>query len=187
MRMRRALPILLFALVTGAACAGPRLHRALAERTENYVINQPIAKVWPVAQQLLQDHHVPGTSSPGLYHLETPVLTRNGQLPAASSQSSSAPAGQGQGGGRGGGRRGSKSPASDRSGGEVRRFVVDGDAVDDAHCTVHIVRFSRDNVDSPESAERDAELEWELVSRVEPERAAVIRKELAASGIQVPP
>jgi hypothetical protein len=181
--MRRLCRMSLVVLAVLNACAGARIHRALAERTDKYVFAEPISRVWPVAQQILQDHHFVGTSSEGLYHLETPTLTPDGRFPnAGTSPSSPATAGQGQGGR--GGQRG--LPGSDQAGGEVMRFVVDGEAVDGTHCTVRIVRFTRDNVDAPEVRERDAELEWELVSRVEPNRAAEIRTELAASGIHVP-
>jgi hypothetical protein len=193
--MRRVWLCLSVVFVLGA-CAGARVHKALAEKTDKFVFDKPIADVWPVAKLVLEERNFIGTQSGGQYHLETPTLTPDGQLPSAgtgSSSSTSSPngaAGQGQGGGRmggAGGRRGGGSPTADRAGGEVIRYVVDGDAVDDTHCTVRIVRFSRQNVDSPESEGiLDAELEWKLISRAAPERAAEIRKELAAQGIQAP-
>jgi len=64
------------------------------------------------------------------------------------------------------------------------RLVVDGEAVDNGHCRIRIRRFVRDNIDSPETGgDPDAEFEWALINRVEPERAAAIRSELGDAGI----
>jgi hypothetical protein len=186
MRLHYVLGCLL--LATG--CAGSRVHQALQQRTEPYVFDQPLDTVWPVAQALLTERNFPTFGNGVPHHLETAMLTPEGGAPGASTQGG-APAGKapggmgpGGGGGRGGGGRGR---AGDNSGSALIRYNLDGDVVDAGHCRVRFIHYTRDNMDSPEQGpERDVDLEWELINRVEPQKATTIRQELAAQGVKVP-
>jgi hypothetical protein len=175
-----------FAVLTTVSCANTRVRDALAKQTESFVLAKPIAEAWPVVKQVLEDRHFPGSPSPNKpFHLETAILTSEGGFPTASVTPGGA-APQGAAGGRGG-RGGSRSVAIDHVGGELMRFVADGEAVDDTHCKVRIVRYLRDNIDASENdVRRDVGMEFEVISRLEPERAAEIRKALAADGIELP-
>jgi hypothetical protein len=181
----------LFACTLGlSACAGARLHKALGEQTDGYVYAKSLQEVWPAAPQVLQAHHFLGTPN-GPYRLETAAMTRDGQIPT---MEGAPPGGPGNatpgspGAGRGGGgKHATPSQAADHSGSETVRFVVEGEAVDGKHCKVRIVRFTRDNLDAPESdGIRDVDLEWELINRVEPEQAARIRGTLEQRGLHAP-
>jgi hypothetical protein len=174
-----------------AACAGARLREALSKETQDYIIAKPIAEVWPVVKQVLEDRRFPGfPKGNNPYHLETATLTSSGEAPGAETTGGGAAASRAaaaQGGRGAAGNRGMRAGPVDHAGGSVMRFVVDGEAVDETHSRVRVVRHSRDNIDSSESdIDRDADMEWEIISRLEPERADVIRKSLAAQGLEVP-
>jgi hypothetical protein len=174
-------------LLALSGCASARIPHALAERTEAYVFEKPIAEVWPSVKGLLSERNFLGQETGTPYHLETALVTPEGRLPSSGDSTTAdraPPSGGGTaGGGRGmGGRRGASRP-HDSSGVALVRFVVDGEAVDATHCRVRIVRFDRENRDTPESdGVVDVEMEWDLISRVEPERAASIRSELKLDG-----
>jgi len=180
---RAAVPALLSLL---SACAASRAHHFLAERTDEHVFARPIAEVWPVAKTVLAERGFPPEETGGPYRLQTAILTPEGNLQETPKTSNAAMDVGRAGGARGGGRRpGAEAPT--HSGGEVWRFVVNGTVVDDTHCRVRFTRYTRDSIESPESiGEPDAELEWSLISRVEPETAAAIRKDATAAGVTLP-
>jgi hypothetical protein len=184
---RNTVRCILFAWLS-CGCAGPRLQKALQEQTDSYVYAKPLSEVWPLAEQVLESHHFAGNPVGSPYHLETTLMTPEGEFPTAE-PSGAGGAGQnpGAGGGRGGSRRGGPSRLADRSGGELVRFVVEGESVDADHCSVRIIRYTRDNMDTPEAdGKRAVDMEWELISRAEPSRAARIREELKATGVLAP-
>jgi hypothetical protein len=115
------------------------------------------------------------------------MLTASGSPPGAETTGGTPRPARGGMGARNGASPGIRSGPVDHSGSAVMRYVVDGDVVDEGHCRVRAVRHVRDNIDSPENEpERDGELEFEIVLRVEPERANEIRKDLSAQGIELP-
>jgi hypothetical protein len=171
-------------------CATSRLHQALGQRTESYVLAKGCADVWPTVKQVLEDRRFPGyPKGDRPYHLETAMLTASGDAPGAETTAGDRQPMRGRGGAAAAQAHGGsmRSGPVDHPGSQVMRFVVDGEAVDDAHCRVRVVRFARDNIDSAESdIDRDPEMEFEIISRLEPEHAEAMRKELAAQGIELP-
>lgn len=166
-----------------AACATTgRMRAALAEKTDQLIIGKSCNDTWPTVKQVLEDWRFPGfPKGERQFHLETAMLTASGSPPGAETTGGTPPM---RGMQRGAG--GMRSGPVDHSGSAVLRYVVDGDVVDDGHCRVRVVRHKRDNIDSAESdIERDGEMEFEIVSRLEPDRANAIRKELADQGIEL--
>jgi hypothetical protein len=170
-------------------CATSRLHQALAQRTEGYVLAKGCPDVWPTVKQVLEDRRFPGfPKGDRPYHLETAMLTEGGGAPGAETTGGGRPAmGRGQpasGGARGAGLR---SGPVDHAGSTIMRFIVDGEVVDDGHCKVRVVRHQKENIDALETEiDRDSEMEWEIIVRLEPEKADGMRKEMAAQGLEAP-
>jgi hypothetical protein len=173
-------------LLALSGCASSRSREFLLKHTPDHVYEKPIRELWPTVKALLEERGFPGEEKGAPYHLETATLTPEGKLPSATSQSSSAAPTNGRSGTGGKGGRRPGGPVADHSNGELWRFVADGESIDDTHCRVAIVRFARDNVDSPESDPiPDVDLEWALILRVEPEKAAAIRREATAAGVEL--
>ena len=62
-------------------CATGKAQRALAERTQDYVVHRPIAEVWPLTQQVLAEQNFLGFSDdPRPYRLETISARADGTL-----------------------------------------------------------------------------------------------------------
>ena len=170
----------LFLAVALTACAGAKLKQALAEKTETFIIDRPLAEVWPTVHEVFDEENFPAFSTGPANHLETAMLSPEGTAPAAATT---------QGGiGASRPRRGQGSPPPvEHVGGKVVKFVIDGEVVDGTHCRVKVVRHVRDSIEALDSeVARDPLMEWAIIARLEPDRADAIRKELAAQGIQAP-
>jgi hypothetical protein len=176
-------------LCLAAGCASSRTQRFLAEHTDGHVFAAPIATVWPAAKQVLTDRGFPPVDGDGPYRLKTAILTPDGNLDkvsnssAAPAQSSAGTASgrRGSGAGRGGG--GLQAPTHSS---ETWHFAVNGEVIDDSHCRIRFVRYSRSSFDDPEVANDDYELQWALIGKVEPDAAAALRKQAQGEDVILP-
>jgi hypothetical protein len=191
--MRTPLLLAVSLSMLGACATTSARHDALSRVTASFVVDRPLPEVWPLAKEALADRHLLAFPAGEAYRLATAIVSPEGELPNAGPPSQAGGAAASEGGGRGragGGRAGAGGMRPGPRGsprGTLVRYVVEGEALDGAHCQVRFTRYDRDSVDAPEApGVRDAELEWAFIARAAPERAAALRSELADAGVVAP-
>jgi hypothetical protein len=160
-RSSLSLSLVLFALATLATgCAASRREAYVQEKASQYVYRKPIAEVWPQVRMLLKEKDLPLRESPGAFEIST-----DWHMVGAPST----------------------------LGTNYVRFLVRGKQPTPSMCSVEIFRQNRVEsgqgpVDSrtgqrqslgtdSTNLQRDMELEWELLQRVDPEGAKSLRAE----------
>jgi uncharacterized lipoprotein len=156
-----SLPLVLLALTTLAAgCASTRREAYIQDKARQHVYRQPIAEVWPQVRMLLKEKELPLREAPGGYEIST-----DWHMVGA--------------------------PSS--LGTNYVRYLVRGKQPTPAMCSVEIFKQNRTEAgqgpmdvqtgerrnlgtDSTNMV-RDAELEWELLQRVDPEGAKALQAE----------
>ncbi|HSP78753.1 MAG TPA: hypothetical protein VLQ93_09505 [Myxococcaceae bacterium] len=145
-------------LVTG--CAATRRQAYIQEKASQYVYGKPLAEVWPQVRTLLQQKDLPLREAPGTYEIATDWH----QVGAPSTLGTS-----------------------------FVRYLVRGREAGPARSAVEVFRQNR-TVSGPgamdsrtgqaqeigndtTSMQRDHELEWELLQRVDPEGAQALEAE----------
>ena len=156
-----SLPLVLLAAATLAAgCATARREAYIQEKASQYVYHKPIAEVWPQVQMMLKEKELPIREAPGAFEISTDWQ----------------PVG-----------------APSTLGTNYERYLVRGRQSTPATCSVEILRQNRTEagpgpVDTQTgqrqdigtdatNLQRDRELEWELMQRVDPEAAKALREE----------
>jgi uncharacterized lipoprotein len=145
-------------LVTG--CAASRREAYVQEKASQYVYRKPIAEVWPQVRMLLKERDLPLREAPGAYEIST-----DWHMVGAPST----------------------------LGTSYVRYLVRGKQPTPSMCSVEIFRQNRVEAgQGPVDArtgqrraigtdstnlQRDMELEWELLQRVDPEGAKALRAE----------
>lgn len=157
-------PLLLMVLAVAtlaAGCAASRREAYVQEKASAYVYRKPIAEVWPQVLALLKEKELPLRASPGSYE----VSTDWNMVGAPSALGTS-----------------------------YVRYLVRGKQPSPATCAVEIFKQNRvETAQSQASAratqgekpggtdsnnlQRDTEMEWELLQRVDPETAKSLRAE----------
>lgn len=145
-------------LATG--CAATRREAYVQEKASQYVYSKPIAEVWPQVRMLLKEKDLPLRESPGAFEISTDWH----QVGAPSTLGTS-----------------------------YVRYLVRGKQPTPAMCAVEI--FKQNRVEAGQgpvdartgqrgsigtdttNLQRDMELEWELLQRVDPEGAKGLRAE----------
>ncbi|WP_375772395.1 hypothetical protein NR798_16410 [Archangium gephyra] len=161
---RSLLPLSLLVLAIASlatGCAASRREAYVQEKASQYVYRKPIADVWPHVQTLLKEKELELREAPGAYEIST-----DWQMAGAPSSLGTAYA----------------------------RYLVRGKQPTAATCSVQI--FKQNRVETAQSQgsrtnqgqenpgfndstnlQRDMEMEWELLQRVDPEAAKSLRAE----------
>jgi uncharacterized lipoprotein len=156
-----SLSVVLLAIATLATgCAAARREAYVQERASQYVYRKPIAEVWPEVRMLLKEKDLPIREAPGAYEISTDWYTVG---------------------------------APSTLGTNYVRYLVRGKQSSAAMCSVEIFKQNRVETAQSSSAardnqreasgtdtsnlQRDRELEWELLQRVDPEGAKALRAE----------
>jgi hypothetical protein len=154
-------PVVLLAVsLLAAGCASSRREMYIQEKASGHVYGKPLAEVWPQVRSLLKEKDLPLREAPGAFEIATDWH----MLGAPSSL-----------------------------GTNYVRFYVRGKQPSPVTCSVEIFRQNRtESGPGPVDARtgqrqslgtdstnmtRDRELEWELLQRVDPERARALRAE----------
>jgi uncharacterized lipoprotein len=160
-RSSLSLSLVLFALATLATgCAASRREAYVQEKASQYVYRKPMAEVWPQVRMLLKERDLPLRESPGTFEIST-----DWHMVGAPST----------------------------LGTNYVRYLVRGKQPTPAMCAVEI--FKQNRVEAGQgpvdartgqrqglgtdstNLQRDMELEWELLQRVDPEGAKSLRAE----------
>ncbi|PTL80004.1 hypothetical protein [Vitiosangium sp. GDMCC 1.1324] len=156
-----SLSLVVLAIATLAVgCAASRREAYIQDKASQYVYRKPIAEVWPQVRMLLKEKDLPLRESPGGFEISTDWH----------------PVG---------------APSS--LGTNYVRYLVRGKQPTPAMCAVEIFRQNRTEAgQGPVDAQtgqrrelgtdttnlqRDMEMEWELLQRVDPEGAKALRDE----------
>jgi uncharacterized lipoprotein len=156
-----SLSLVLLALATLATgCAASRREAFVQEKASQYVYHKPMAEVWPQVRMLLKEKDLPIREAPGTFEIST-----DWHMVGAPST----------------------------LGTNYVRYLVRGKQPTPAICAVEI--FKQNRVESGQgpmdartgqrgslgndstNLQRDMELEWELLQRVDPEAAKSLRAE----------